>query len=136
MQVPAQQVQCPAGEAQLPRVRAPCTGDAPGPAEHASDARHEFVDTEGFGHIIVGALIQPGDAVGVVGLGGQQNHWRAVVLADVSTQRKTVFARHHPIQHNQVEMQLQQVRSCLHPVAGGRDLEALPPQVSGQRIAD
>jgi hypothetical protein len=74
-----------------------------GTAQQRADARQQLVQVVGLEHIVVGAGVQPGDAVGLgVARGGDQ-HRRAVEPGAQRAQHaQAVAARQAQVQHHQV----------------------------------
>ena len=105
-------------------------------AQHRLDAGAEFAGQEGLGEVIVGALLQPDDAIDAIGPGGQHHHRQAVAgIAQAPQQAEPVFAGQHQIEHQQVGPLALEAGHQLRPVLEGAHLVAEFTQVGGQHAA-
>jgi len=74
------------------------------PAQHGTNPREQLARVERLGQVIVGALLEPLDATGLVALGGEHDDRNLVVrLAQAPAGRQTIFAGHHQVEYHQVE---------------------------------
>ncbi len=106
------------------------------PAQHGMDARHQFARVERFGQVIVGTHFQADDAVDVVALGGQHDDRDRVLRpAQAPAHRQTVFARHHQVEHDQVEALAREQFVHGGGVLGDVNAEALLGQVAVEQVA-
>ena len=106
-------------------------------AKHRVDARQQFARVEGLGEIVVGADFQADDAVNVLALGGQHDDGRTVIGGpQTAANRQTVFARHHQIEHDQVNRVAQHDSVQRLAVFGQYDLEAFLGQVTTQQVTN
>jgi hypothetical protein len=105
---------------------APC-GPGACAAQDRLDAQQQLLRLEGLGHIVVGPEAEALDAITGRVAGGEHQHRRGAgrpLVTHPFDQGKTVLARHHHIQHQQVEVE----RAHQPPGAGrvGRDGHAEP----------
>ncbi len=101
------------------------------------NAGQQFAWVEGLAQVVVGTDFQANDAVHVLTFGGQHDDGCAVAVgAQAAADRQTVLARHHQIEHDQIDRIALQ-----HPVErlavfGQDDFEAFLHQVAAQQVAD
>ncbi|SPD67736.1 protein of unknown function (plasmid) [Cupriavidus taiwanensis] len=106
--------------------------------QHRADPRQQFARGEGLDQVVVGAHLQPQDAVGLLVASGQHQHRQVAPLAraQVAAQRQPVFAGQHQVQHHQVDRALVQRRAHLAPVGGQGHAHAAALEVGGNQFAD
>ena len=102
----------------------------------ARSARQQLLEREGLDEVVVGAGVEPGDAVGHVVARGQHQHRRAVAArAQPPADLEPVDLRHQHVEHDRVGGSLRERGERLAPVGGERDLVALEPQRALERLA-
>ncbi len=73
-------------------------------AQHGMDACQQLPGVEGFGQIVVRTDFQADDAIHVFAFGREHDDGRLVVgCAKPAANGQAVFARHHQVQHDQVD---------------------------------
>ena len=94
--------------------RAPVEGERPeadhvvgarrlDPAQDGGDAQQQLARLERLGQIVVGARLQARDPVLRRAARGQQQDRHLALAAQLLGQRQAVLARHHDVEHDQVE---------------------------------
>ena len=83
--------------------------------QNSLNAEHELFHREGLGDVVVGTDFEAFDDVVLLRLCRQEDDGHfGVGLADFLGQRKTVFLRHHHVEHADVELTLQEgLEACL-----------------------
>ena len=107
-----------------------------GAAQHGADAGQQFARVAGLGEVVVGAELQPDDAVGVLAHGREHDDRRAFADREAATDGQAVLARQHDVEHDQVDRAAVQGLLHLAGVAGGFDLVAVLAQEVGHDVAD
>ena len=112
------------------RAAACCGGSAFGArlrhaAQDGVDAQQQLARLEGLRQVVVGAGLQPADAVVGVAAGGQQQDRRRHASRAGRGQREAVLAGHHHVEHDQVELEPFEQPAGVGGVAGGGDQEAV-----------
>ncbi len=108
----------------------------PGPPPDRLDPRDELARRERLGHVVVGADLQPDDAVDLIGPRGQHQDRQ---LAPLAPQRAHDL---EAVDHRQAEVEDQQVGPGARRAQRGRPVrrllaaEPLPPQVVHHQLAD
>ncbi|PXV70378.1 uncharacterized protein DUF4382 [Sinimarinibacterium flocculans] len=130
----APQIEFERADAHTPTRRRPrILRGAPDTAQHREDACDQFAQVAGLGDVVVGADLEPDDAVHVVALGGEHDHRHAAAqLAQAAAQADAVLVRQHQIEHDQV------VAAALQAAARSRGRAgtiAVDP-VTSQKLAD
>jgi len=106
-----------------------------GAAQDAVDAQHKLARLERLGEIVVGAALQPGDAVVGFAHGGQHQHRRADRFANSLGQADAVFAGHHDVDDQQVEGEAGQLGFRVGGTFRGADQKILVDQIFSQQFA-
>ena len=73
-------------------------------AQHRANPRQQLARVEGLGQVVVGPLLQPLDAAGLIALGGEHDD-RDLVAAGTQARagRQAILAGHHQVEHHQME---------------------------------
>src|SRR5262249_58864762 len=71
--------------------------------QHRLDAGEKFTRIERLRHIVVGAQLDPDDAISLVRQRRQQDDRRIGGRAQLAAKREAVFSWHHDIEHDKVE---------------------------------
>src|SRR6185312_2570926 len=103
--------------------------------EDVADAQHQFTRLEGLRQIVVGAVLEAVDAVLGLGHGGEQQDRQAALAPEAARELEAVLARHHHVEHQEIEGNAGEPRPRLGGVAGGGDAEPLIDQVAPQQLA-
>src|SRR5258708_18922233 len=115
------------GAAHRSRIRA---------AQDGAQARHQLARRAGLRHIVVGAELEPDDAVDVVAARGEHDYRHAARLADLAQRLDAVDLRHHHVEHHDlVAAGKRELCSGLAVVHGG-DAEALTLEIFGQHARE
>src|SRR5450755_4242637 len=96
------EIELPVGEA----VSASIPGrygvvDRPGSPQYRLDSRQQLAQVEGLGHVVVGADLEADDLVDSVAATGDDDQPAPPVLAQLTGDRKSVFARKAEIEQHQ-----------------------------------
>ena len=92
------------------------------------DPEQQFFGLKGFGEVIIGTGLEPCDPVIGAALGRQQQDRHGQIFAQRSCQADTIFAGHHHIQHDQIEIQPRQQAPRMGCVPCGRYDKPVPHQ--------
>ena len=103
--------------------------------QDVADAQHQLARLEGLGQIIVGAALQPVDAVLGLGHRGQQQDRHVAGLAQALGQREAALARHHHIDDQQIESDARQLLPRLGGIARRGDAKAGFDEIAAQQVA-
>ena len=111
-------------------------GQAASASQDDLDAGEQLARAEGLGQIVVGAHLQPDDTIGLVAAGGEHQHRDVGFGAELATERQTVVARKHQIEHDQVDACGDE--GALHGLAVAHRGDAQPVllQIGAQQITD
>ena len=101
------------------------------PAQQRAHARDEFVGAERLGDVVVGAELEPDDAVGLFGAGGQHDDrqgGRGRIGAERTADLEAVEAREHQIEQQEIRLAAPQrrqhvgaARNLIHRKARARE---------------
>jgi len=94
----------------------------------------ELAWLEGFREVIVRSLFEPIDPVLGFGHRGQQQHRDAPVRPQCAGQFQPTLARHHDVEHDEVEGEAREVRARLARIGGGSHPKAAVRQVATQQF--
>ena len=112
-------------------------GGGRGPAQQRPQAGEQLVELEGLGEVVVGARVQPGDAVGRLDARGEHEDGGAVALgAQHAAHRQAVDVGHHHVDHQRVEAVAPDAGQRLDPVHGRGDVVALQLERPREGLAD
>src|SRR5882672_1119007 len=99
------------------------------PAQDRAQARDQLARRAGLRHVVVGAELEPDDAVDVVAARGEHDHRHAARLADQAQRLDAVDLRHHHVEHHDlVAAREREARRRLAVVHGG-DAEAFALEI-------
>src|SRR6185369_6517926 len=105
--------------------------------QHGVDTGQQFARIERLAQVIVGADLQPDDPIHVLAFGREHDDGRAVIgRPQAAADRKSVFARHHEVEYDQVGRFAQHEAVQGFPVLGQDDLESFLGQIAAQEVAD
>ena len=105
-------------------------------AQDGVDARDELARVERLRQVVVGAHLEPDDAVDVLALRGQHDDRDVLArAAHPAADRQAVLARQHEVEHDEVRRIALQLPVEIARVGKRRDLEALLGQVARQEVA-
>ena len=100
-------------------------------------AGQQLVERKRLDQVVVGAGVEPGDAIGHLMAGSQHQHGGPVTaLAQRATHRQPVHDRHHHVEQQQIGRLLTNLLERLGAITCDPDLVALEPQRTRQRITD
>ena len=88
-------------------------------AEDGLDARLDFQNIKGLGHVIVRAVFKAENLIHILALGGQHDDRHIALFANALTDLNAVHARQHHIQQNQVVFPGEKLGQRLFAVHGG-----------------
>ena len=136
-QGPAVGIKHPSVEGQSVPGKA-ATNDAPpvGSAQDRLDPGQQLTRIEGFGQIVVGPDLQPHDTVSFITQGCQHQDRNGPLRTQTSADREAIFARHHHIQHDQIELTHLHRRIHCDGIGGRSRAHAVLFQIFHQGIAD
>jgi hypothetical protein len=119
-------------------------GDAGGqgllkPPQHRPDAGGKLARAERLGDVVVGAKVQPANAVFFTRPGSEKDYWNAgkiTAFPDLPADIKTAAAGHHDIKHEEDRRML--ARQWQNVIAGSAkaDIESAELQVVADQVAD
>jgi hypothetical protein len=106
----------------------------PGPPEQGADPRAELADRERLRHVVVGAQVQPDDAVRLLAAGGQhQDRDFDPVGPQLPADVVPARPRQHQIENQEVRALLPDQAQAGLAVPGGQHLVGLEPEAVRQR---
>ena len=106
------------------------------PPELGLDPGHQLQGIEGLGDIVVCADGQSHDLVHVPHLGGEHEHRKAVLPADLPAQGEARHVRQHYVQNGQVQPVVPHTGQGLRRRAAGKDGKALAFQIDLHQIGN
>ena len=74
-------------------------------AQNRIETQQQLLGLEGFGQIVIRPSLKPQDPIFGLTLGGQQQNGRVAVPPHLFGQRNAIFAGHHHIQNDQIEIE-------------------------------
>src|SRR5262245_45161220 len=109
-----------------------------GPAlQDIADAQDELARLERLDEVIIGAVLEAVDPI--LGLSHrrqqQDRHAHPRILAQRAGQREAALARHHDIEHNEIEGKARELGARLGRVRGAGHAEAAVREVAAQQLA-
>ena len=108
-----------------------------GAAQNGPDARHDLLETERLGHVVVAANSQPHDLVLGIVAGGQIQHGCGdAFLPDTTGHGETIDVRKHHVQDDQIGLDFLDDFDGLGTRRRGVHLEACEMQGCHQQLAD
>lgn len=107
-------------------------------AQHRPHTQGQLARAERFGQVVVGAGLQPRDAVVLLAERGQQDHRQPVitVFAQLAAQRQPVGPGHHHVEHRDVELLGLQQPQRLRAVVRDGHVEPVTFEVAADDVAD
>jgi len=105
------------------------------PLQQVANPQHQLTRLERLRKIIVGALLQPVDAILGLRHRGQQQHRDSTLPAQLAGQPEAILPRHHDIEHDEIESKSRQVRPRLPGIPGGRHSKAAIRQIPAQKLS-
>ena len=106
------------------------------PAQHRVDARDELARIERLRQVVVGAHLEPDDAIDVLALRRQHDDRHAFAgAAQPAADGEPVLAGQHEVEHDEVRRIALQLLVEVARVGQRRDLEALLGQIARQEVA-
>ncbi len=132
LELGGRQVDGPAGDHLVPRPRQGDVADAAiglliglsGAPQHGLHASGQLARAERLGHVVVGAELEAGDAVGLVVARGQHDHRQARAGADAAADLEAVDAGQADVEHDQGDLVARQLGKPLF--AGAHRDDAMP----------
>ena len=106
------------------------------PAQDGVDPQKQFFGFERFGQVVIRSGLQPVNAVAGFALGRQHQDRGRSRFAQGAGQADAVFAGHHHVQNDQVEIQPRQHPPRMFGIARRRDQKAMAHQELLEQIAD
>ncbi len=101
--------------------------------QHGADARQQFTRVEGLGHVVVGAELEPDDAVDFLAARRQHDHRRSGGLVQPLADRQAVFPRHHVVENDQADVAAAQDLVHFASAGGGMHFKSvLRQELAGQ----
>ncbi len=111
--------------------------EAGGPAaQHAADPRQQLARVERLAHIVVGAELEPGDAVVRLSRCRQHDDADIGLLAQIAGEAEPVLARHVDVEECEVDAAAFQNAPEIGAGIGLDDRESVPGEVFGDHLAD
>ena len=139
-QMAAHRVKTPVAKGQeLPRFADLQIGrQHPGAAQDCLNPCEKLPGGEGLRKIVVGAHFEPDDPVHLVIAGSQHQNRRGLVLSgrQLTAENQTVIARHHHVEHDQIDGIAVQETPHLPSVGSHRCSQAVLLQVAGNQFPD
>jgi len=137
-------VEPPLGEAQLARIARwrglEVRGQGARSPQDRADAREQLARHEGLGQVVVGAHLEADDAVHVLAARGQHQDGGVGVCAagraQVAAQAEAVLARHHHVEHDEVDLVALERELHFAAVCSGGAAQALLLEIVGEQAAD
>ena len=105
------------------------------PAQHALHAREQFARVEGLRDVVVGADLEPDDAVDDVARRRDHDDADVVALAQVARERQPVFAGQADVEQDEVGQRALDLRAHRVAAVGRAHVVAVPAQVLGEQRA-
>ena len=103
-------------------------------AQHGVDAGQDFLGLKGLDDVVVGALLQAGDLVGGLPLGGEHDDRGLALGPDLFQHRPAVHDREHDVQQHQVRAEGAEQLHRLAAVRGDLDVIALLFQIEVKKL--
>ena len=104
--------------------------------QHRVDAGDELTWIEGLGQVIVGAHLEPDDAIDVLAFGREHDDRHGLAgSTQAAADRKAILAGQHEVEHDQVRGIALQLLVEVSRVGERRDLESLFRQIAREKIA-
>ena len=104
-------------------------------AQHRLDAGQKLARVEGLAEIIVGAELQTDDSVGLLGHGGEKDDGNFGRVAQMAAERQAVLARHHDVEHDEIEGAAVEQPAQRLGAFGNGDAIALPGEIFPHQVA-
>ena len=104
--------------------------------QHGAHPGHHLAGAEGLGHVVVGAQLEAGDAVRLLGAGGQHDDRHVAVAAEGPGNVQAVELGEGEVEDDQVGVAAAGDLQGLLPVTGGEDLETGALQVVAHQPHD
>ena len=112
---PTRTCRAPTSSAIGPTTTLGSTAAGLGPAQHRAQPGQQLARRERLGDVVVGAQLEPHDAIGLVPARGQHDDGHLALLADAPADLQPVHARHHDVQQDGVEHAARERREPLAP---------------------
>ncbi len=105
-------------------------------AQHRVDARDELARVEGLGQVVVGAHLEPDDAVDVLALCGEHDdRHRLAGAAQAPAHRQAVLAGQHEVEHHEMRRIALQLAVEIARIGERGHLEPLLAEIAGEEVA-
>ena len=104
-------------------------------AQHRADTRQQFARVARLGQIIIRAQFQPDDPVNVAAHRAQHDH-RGRIAPKAAQCAEAILARHHHIEHDQIDFLCRKNGAHLKRVSRNRGGKTVPLQKFGDQRAD
>jgi hypothetical protein len=105
-------------------------------AQHGVDARDQFARVERLGQVVVGAHLEPDDAIDILALCGEHDdRHRLAHPAQATAHRQSVLAGQHEVEHEEVRRIALQLLVDLRRIRQRGDLEALLAEITREQVA-
>ena len=106
------------------------------PAQHGPDPRRELPRRERLGHVVIGAQLEPGDAIGFLASGGEHDHRNGRDGAEPAAELQAAQRGQHQVQDDQVRRVGQRPVEAHGAVVDPLDPVALTLQIAGHDLRD
>ena len=100
------------------------------------DACLQLLGGEGFNHVIVGAQLQPSDAIGHIAQGGEHDHRHFRLRPDALEHRKAIELGHHHVEHHHIGFNAAEQLQCFCAILSSSHLVALHRQAGFKDAAN
>src|SRR5437660_46781 len=104
--------------------------------EHRAHPGEKLTELEGLDEVVVGAELEPLDAVGGLVAGREDDESAVAVAGEGPAELPAVHARHHQVEHHDLRLELVDDAQRGAPVGGGAHLEALVAQSHCDEVGD
>ena len=98
--------------------------------------RQQLARVERLHDVVVGAHLEPDHPIGVLGHRGQHDHRHLGGRAQMAAERQPVLARHHDVEHHEIDRAHLEQLARLGGALGGADAELVPGEIFRQQITD
>ncbi len=105
---------------------------AVGAAQHRPHPRQQLARVERLHDVVVGAHLEADHPVGVLGHRGQHDHRHLGGRAQVAAERQPVLARHHDVEHHEIDRAALEELARARRGLGAADAEAVPGEIASR----
>jgi hypothetical protein len=105
------------------------------PPQDGAQPRRQLARRARLGDVVVRAQLEADDAVHVVAPRREHDHRDAARLPDAAQRLHAVHARHHHVEHHDVEVAFDRALRRARAIVHGADRKAVPLEVLGEHVA-